>query len=135
MEKFEGTETDITIKNHHKRGCPVYILDAILQGSISGLHKWEPLSLAGIYFVYSLFYAGSVALVINPSTGHVSLKFHVVFDDEFSTVPFMREGAILPNLKDPVQLRSHSTAPENIHLKNNWFNTYLGQDTSETLSH
>ena len=106
MEKFEGTETDITIKNHHKRGCPVYVLDAILQVNIAGLHKWEPLSLAGIYFVYSLFYAGSVALVINPSTGHVSLKFHVVFDDEFSTVPFMSKGTIPTVLTDLVQLIS-----------------------------
>ena len=59
----------------------------------------------------------------------------MVSDDEFSTIPFMREGSIPPNLKDPVQLRSHRTAPENIHLKNTWFNTYIGQDTSETLSH
>ena len=65
MEKFEGTATDITIKNHHKRGCPVYVLDAILQGIISGLHKWEPLSLAGIYLVHSQFHAVSVALVLN----------------------------------------------------------------------
>ena len=65
MEKFEGTATDITIKIHHKRGCTVYVLDSILQGSISGLHKWEPLSLAGIYFVHSLFHAVSVALVLN----------------------------------------------------------------------
>ena len=57
----------------------------------------------------------------------------MVFDDEFSTVPFMREGAIPPNLKGPVQLRSHSTAPKNIRLNNTWFNTYLVQDTSETL--
>ena len=34
-----------------------------------------------------------------------------------------------------MQLRSHSTAPEDIHLKNTWFNTYLVQDTSETLIH
>ena len=40
MEKFEGTTIDITIKNHHTWGCPVYILDARLQGNIAGLPKW-----------------------------------------------------------------------------------------------
>ena len=40
MEKFVGTTIDITIKNCHTWGCPVYILDSILQGSIARLPKW-----------------------------------------------------------------------------------------------
>ena len=31
MEKFAGITTNITIKNHHTWGCPVYVLNAILQ--------------------------------------------------------------------------------------------------------
>ena len=57
-------------------------------------------------------------MVINASTGHDSPKFHVVFDDEFSTGPFIREGTIPTNLIDLVQLRSQNTAPENIYLNN-----------------
>ena len=61
---------------------------------------------AGIYLGHSQFNAKSVALVLNPETGNVSPQFHVVFDDEFSTIPFMREGTISPNWTDIVQRRS-----------------------------
>ena len=90
MEKFPVTTTDITIKNHHTWGCPVYVLDTKLQVNIYGITKWEPCSHAERYLGPSPFNAGLVALVINPATGHISPQFHVMFDDDFSTVPFMR---------------------------------------------
>ena len=71
IDKFSGTTTDINIKNNHTRGCTVYVLYEILQGNISGIPKWETLSRAGIYLGYSPFYAGSVALVLNPTTSKV----------------------------------------------------------------
>ena len=40
MKNFPGTTTDITLKNHHTWGCPVYVSDAILQVNVSGLTKW-----------------------------------------------------------------------------------------------
>ena len=39
-EKFAGITIDINLKNHHTWGCPVYVLDAILQGNIYGLPNW-----------------------------------------------------------------------------------------------
>ena len=42
MENFAGTTADITLKNHHTQGCPVYFLDVIFQVNMAGLHKWEP---------------------------------------------------------------------------------------------
>ena len=102
MEKFSDTTPEINLENHYTWGCPVYVLDVILQGNISGLTKWEPRSHSGIYLGHSLFHVVSVALVLNPATGHVSPQFHVVFDDEFSIVPFMRECKIIPNWKDLV---------------------------------
>ena len=90
IENFECTTTDISLKNHHTWGCPVYVLDARLQENISVITKQETRLRAGIYPSKSTFHAGPVALVLNPETGHVSNKFHVVFDDGFSTVPFMR---------------------------------------------
>ena len=42
MQKFAGTETYITLKNHHTWGCPVYVLDAGQKGKIYGFPKWEP---------------------------------------------------------------------------------------------
>ena len=40
MEKFAGTMTDITLKNCHTLGFPVYVFDEILESKISGLTKW-----------------------------------------------------------------------------------------------
>ena len=74
-----------------------------------------------MYLGHSPFNAGSVSLVQNPSTGHVSTQFHVVFDDEFSTVPFMREGKIPPNFTYLVQHISQSGTPNNIYLKDTLF--------------
>ena len=97
MENFPGKTTDITLKNRHTWGCPVHILDARFQVNAAGIPKWEPRSRAGIYLGHKPFQVGSVALVINPATGRVLPQFHVMLDDEFSTVLFMREGTILPN--------------------------------------
>ena len=90
MEKFAGTTTEICLKNHHTCGYPVYALDIRPHGNISGLPKWEPHSCEGIYIGQSPSYARSVSLVLNTATDHVSSQFHVVFDDDFSTVPFIR---------------------------------------------
>ena len=96
MENFSGTKTDITLKNCHTQGYKVYVLYARLQGNIDGFNKWEPHSRAGIYLGHSKIHAGSVAMVRNPTTGHVSPQFNVVFDDDFSTVPLTREVTITP---------------------------------------
>ena len=90
IERCSGTTIYITLKNCHTWGCPVYALDAIFQDNIAVIPKWESRSCAGIYLGHSSFHAGSVAMVLNLATGHVSPQFHVVFDGEFYTVPFMR---------------------------------------------
>ena len=40
MENSVDTKTSITLKNHHRWGCPVYVLDARLQGTIYCLPEW-----------------------------------------------------------------------------------------------
>ena len=72
-------------------------------------------------YFYSPLHAGSVDLVLNPETGHFSPQFHVVFDYELYTVPFMREGTIPPNCKNIVQRISKIISPYNIDLKDTWF--------------
>ena len=96
-------------------------MDIILQGNIAGISKWKPHACTVIYIGHSIFFAVSVALVINPSTVHDSQQFHVVFDDEFSIVTFIREVTIPPNWKDIVQLISQKGAPNNIDLKDTLF--------------
>ena len=134
-DKFSGTTTDITLKNHHIWGCRVCVLDTIFQGGISGLPKWEPCPIAGFYPVHSPFNSGSVDMVLNPTTGHVSPQFYVVFYDGFSTVPFMRECTILQNCTYLVQHSAQSSATENIDLKDTWFTPDIEEYPRETPSH
>ena len=121
MEKFAGTVTGISLKNHHTWGCTVYVLDAISQDNIYGLPRSEPRSPARIYLVISKFHAGSIALVLKTETGHVSPQFNVVFVGEFYTVPFMKECTVTPIWTDLVQCSSQIGAPKNIDLRDNWF--------------
>ena len=59
----------------------------------------------------------------------------MVFDDEFYTVPFMREGNIPPNWTDLVQQSSQRGVTDNIDLKGTWFTTDFEEYNSKTPSH
>ena len=88
----------IPVKTYHMLFCPVYVLDARSQSvGGPGPPKWEPRSCIGVYLGHSPFHAGSVALVFNSRTGRVSPQYHVVFDDTFSTVPYMNAGTEPPH--------------------------------------
>jgi len=78
-------------------GCPCYVLDARLQSDPKGVPKWELCARVGIYLGRSPAHASTVALVLNPKTGLVSPQFHVVFDDDFTTVPRIQKGTVPPN--------------------------------------
>jgi hypothetical protein len=97
--KFYGVNIEnIPVKTFHTMFYSCYILDSRLHnaGSI-GQSKWEPRSNIRVYLEHSPFHAGSVALVYNPSTGHVSSQYHVVFDDDFTMLPYMEAGTIPPH--------------------------------------
>ena len=54
-----------------------------------------------MYLGRSPVHASNVALVLNLNTGHVSPQYHLVFDDEFSTVKYLTSNNIpLPNWAD-----------------------------------
>ena len=88
--KMAGIKTNCDIKNEHPLFCPVFVLNRKLQGGIGGIPKWDPRSNAGVYLGNSPSHAGNVALVLSLTTGLVSPQYHVVFDDDFSTVEFIR---------------------------------------------
>ena len=90
--KLSGVKTSSDIKNEHPLFCPVFVLHKSLQGSLGGIPKWEPRSNAGVYLGNSPHHAGNVALVLSLTTGLVSLQYHVVFDDDFSTVKFIHSN-------------------------------------------
>ena len=128
--KFYGTEKAFNINEFHTFGCPVFVLDSRLQSGQIGPPKWEPRSRVGIYLGHSPFHAGSVSLVLNPTTGHVSPQYHVTFDDSFVTVPFMRDGTRPPTWEEMCKNSTELATEEAFDLAETWFNEVTKQ-TSE----
>ena len=58
---------------------------------------WEPRARMGIYVGRSPSYASNFALILNPRTGHVSPQLHIIFDDDFTTVPYLCTGTVPPH--------------------------------------
>jgi hypothetical protein len=84
-ENFAKTEVWPNLHHHHHFGVPVYMLDNKAQAGFK-LNKWVAKARIGIYLGKSPRHSRSIALVLNPQTGHVSPQFHVKFDDVFETV-------------------------------------------------
>ena len=109
------------VRDYHVFGCPVYILDSKRQSGTLGPPKWEPRSRIGVYLGHSPMHGGSVALVLNRKTGHVSPQYHVVFDDTFSTVQHMRDGSIPSNWNEMCKNASESATDEAYDVADTWF--------------
>ncbi len=56
----------------------------------------------GLYVGRSPSHAANVALIFNPCTGHVSQQFHVIFDNDFTTVPYLHSSQVPPFWADLV---------------------------------
>ena len=83
---FDNSAVNINQKHWKLFGCPVYVLNAELQGT-TGIHqKWDARSRASIYMGQSPIRNRNMALVLNIHTGCVSPQFHVKFDETFQTV-------------------------------------------------
>jgi hypothetical protein len=89
-EKISGVSINQNIKNEHTLFCPVFVLNTKLQSGVGGIPKWNLRANTGIYLGHSPDHASNVALVLNLASGLVSPQYHVVFDDEFSTVDFIK---------------------------------------------
>jgi hypothetical protein len=112
---------NIPVKTFHILFCPVYVLDSRSQSAGGpGPPKWEPRSRIGVYLGHSPFHAGSVALVFNPKTGRVSPQYHIVFDDTFSTVPYMDAGTVPPHWEDLLKYSSEKATGEEFSLAEDW---------------
>ena len=69
----------------HVFGCPTYVLDNRLSDG-KKIPKWKPRSTRCMYVGTSPTHASTVPLVLNPDTGTITPRFHIVFDDWFQTV-------------------------------------------------
>ena len=100
---FKNDADTIEPSMFHTFGSLYFILDARLQCSFGTCPKWEPISRLGIYVEHSPAHAGTVALILNPRTGHVSQQFCVIFGEIFATVHFMNKSQVPPNWADLVR--------------------------------
>ena len=69
------------------------VLDARLQVA-DFIPKWDKRVRLGAYVGTSPIYAGNFSFVLNLFKGHISLQFHVVFDENISTVPSLKNRSI-----------------------------------------
>jgi hypothetical protein len=128
LNHFSGTTVRADLRQFHPFGCPVFVLSAGLQSVGSSIPKWDPRARAGIYLGHSPCHAGNVALVLNPHTLRVSPQFHIVFDDEFSTVPFMNNGEVPPHWSDLVKCSIELATDEEFNLATSWANDYINDN-------
>ena len=96
-----STCSRLNIVDHHTWESPIYELTSKAQKGV--LPQWDPRSRLGVYLVQSPIHASTVALVLNFKSLHVSPQFHVIFDDDFSTVDFINNGEIPSNWKQLVK--------------------------------
>jgi hypothetical protein len=131
---FSGSQAaNVHIRNYHPFGCPCYVLDSRVQTNSKGLPKWEPRARLAIYVGHSPAHAGSVALVLNPKTGLVSPQFHVVFDDNFSTIPCLRDGTMPSNWAELVRNSSEAVTDEDYDITRTWFRQTNDPSADETI--
>jgi hypothetical protein len=65
--------------------------------------KWEPPAKMGVYVGRSQSHAANVSLILNPQSGHVSPQFQVVYNDEFTTVPYLHNATVPPHWAELVK--------------------------------
>ena len=109
------------MNSYHTLLCHTYVLDARLQSSGgAGPPKWYPRSRIGVYLGHSPFHAGNVALVWNPTTWRVSPQYHVVFNNDITTVTYMEAGTLPPNWEDLVEHSCETATAKDIELADSW---------------
>ena len=103
------------LQQQHTWGCPVYVLENLPQTKM--ISKWEPRSRLGVYLEHSPHHSGSVALVLNPKTLYVSPQFHVIYDDNFTTISYLNSTTPPPNWE---HLMSTTKILTDDNIKSNW---------------
>ena len=85
-------ELFFSVKSDHQElrmakvwGCPAYVLDPRIQDG-KKIPRWSPRSKMGQFLGRSTEHAGSIGLIRNLKTNAISSQFHVVYDNEFTTV-------------------------------------------------
>ena len=87
---FTSTEVQDNPKHWKPFGCPNFVLTSALRAPQLIYHKWKYIAELGIYLGPSPVYHRNVALILNPATGLISPQFHVSFDPDITTAPYLK---------------------------------------------
>jgi hypothetical protein len=108
-------------------------LDDRLQGD-GKIPRWEPRSRVAVYLGHSPHHAQSVALVLNLSTGHVSPQFHLVFDNDFTTVNHLKLGTVPTNWPELFENSRELATTHTYQLHGDWTKETSTQPSIQWLS-
>ena len=125
---------EIPMKSFHTLFWPAYVIDAHLQSNEkAGPPKWELYYRIGVYLGHLPFHAGSIALFWNSTTVRVSPQYHILFDDDFTTVQLTELGTIPSNWGYLVNKSLEKSTPNYVDLSNSWMNGLLKAADSDQL--
>ena len=110
-ERLCKTKLKRDIRNEHCLFSPVFNLQKPLQTNPKGLPKWDPRSTVGIFVGMSPNHANNIALVLDLQSGYVSPQFHLVFDDQFQTVEYLKSGDVPPFWNDLAKFNTEEFTP------------------------
>ena len=65
-------------------------------------------------------HAGSMALVLNLKYDFIRPQFHLVFDDEFTTVPYLKGSIEPPNWPHLIKYVSENSTDDQENLSYEW---------------
>ena len=118
-ENFSAMHNKIDIRHCHTFGFLVCVIDARLQGA-GFIPKWDKRVRVGAYVRRSPIHAGNVSLILNLSMGHVSPQFHVLFDENNSTVPSLKNRSIIASWKFICENNRELATYEDFNLADLW---------------
>jgi hypothetical protein len=119
-EEFCETQSPIKMKNLHTFRCPAYDLVKLLQSSNSSVPRFHCHTCISIYVGHSPQHAGNVALILNPQTGCTSPQYHVVFDNDFTTVNDI-ENSLTPSTWQQLVSKYQGASKVDYDLAKLWF--------------
>ncbi len=96
---------------------------------------YEPRSHLGVYRGHSPYHVQNIALILNLSTGLVSPQYHVVYDDDFTTVDSLKLRTVPTYWPDLYQNNSELVTVVPFQLPSEWNQTLQMQNSINWLSH
>ena len=75
-----------------------------------------------------------MALVWNLTTSQVSPQYHVVFYDDFTTVPYMKAGTLPSNWQELIEHSSEKATTEDFIMADTWLSDQQMADATDQLT-